>query len=125
VALAGLPVLCLGASTLLRLFNPAYTSAATALVILAFTILPMAVKYHYVAIERVRGRLTRAAVATTLGAALEVAATIAGGSLHGMSGLAVGLLAAQILEAACFGPSIVGVLHGSASKAAVAQGEQA
>jgi O-antigen/teichoic acid export membrane protein len=113
VAIVGLPVLCVGASTILGLFRPEYTSAAGALAILAFTTLPTAVKYHYVAVSRVRGRLTRAAVVTTAGSLLEVAAAGLGGGLHGITGMAIGFLAACVVEATCFSPTVVSVLRGT------------
>lgn len=112
VAIGSVPVLWVFASLALRIFGPAYTSATHALIILAVTTLPMAVKYHYVAILRVRSRLTRAAATTMAGSILEVAAAAAGGSRWGITGLAIGILIAQLVEAACFAPAVVSVLRG-------------
>jgi O-antigen/teichoic acid export membrane protein len=96
---------------ILQQFGPSYTSATHAMQILSFSTFPLAIKAHYVAIARVKGRMSQAAGRSTLTAAVTVAATVVGGLLGGLNGVAVAILASNCLEAALFGPTVVGVIR--------------
>jgi O-antigen/teichoic acid export membrane protein len=97
---------------ILHVFRESYVSAAPAMAILGLTTLPSAVKAHYVAISRVRGQMARAAVRASLAAAGEVVGMLIGVKVDGVTGVALGLLAAYLLEAALFGATVLGVLRG-------------
>lgn len=93
---------------ILGLFNPAYpTIAGTSLQMLGFGALGVMLKYHYVALERLRGRMARAALWLSVGGALELSAATWGGFQGGLAGLTAGWLAAVALQAAFFAPGLV------------------
>ena len=99
------------AGLILRIFGHDYETAKTALLVLGLTTYPQSIKAHYVAIARVRGRLKQAAFMTTVGASMEVGLAAAGAVLHGLTGLALGYLAAGVIEGALFFPSVFSVLR--------------
>jgi O-antigen/teichoic acid export membrane protein len=111
VALVSAPFFLLSSSTILSFFGPSYEVASTALIVLGFTTYPIAIKAHYVAISRVRGKMQQAALLTLIGALLEVGLGAVGAATHGVTGVAVGLLTALLMEAALFSPVVVGVLR--------------
>jgi O-antigen/teichoic acid export membrane protein len=98
-------------SLILKAFGHDYERATPALIVLGLTTFPLAVKAHYVAIARVRGRMQQAAHVTTVGACLEVGLAAAGAHIHGLTGLAIGYLVATVSEAVLFSPSVFGVLR--------------
>jgi O-antigen/teichoic acid export membrane protein len=100
---------------ILELFRRTYVSAAPAMAVLGFVTLPSAVKAHYVAIARVQGRMAQAARLATLAAAGEITGVLVGATTRGVTGTAVGLLIAYIVEALLFGPTVVRVLRGPRS----------
>jgi O-antigen/teichoic acid export membrane protein len=119
LACASAPFFFLFSHLILSAFGRSYEAASVALAILGLTTYPMAVKSHYVAIFRVRGRMHQAAYRTMIGAGAEIGLAAVGGVIHGITGVAVGFLAATIVEAALFSPVVFGVLRASEPVAAV------
>jgi O-antigen/teichoic acid export membrane protein len=111
LAAVSAPVFLVGSTFILSLFRPSYVSAATAMAILGFSTLPSAVKAHYVAIARVRGYMRQAATRTSIAALVEIAASVIGAILYGVTGVAIGLLAAYVLESILLGPTVIGVIR--------------
>jgi O-antigen/teichoic acid export membrane protein len=102
----------LGCSRLvLEVFRHSYTSAAPAMALLGLTTFPSSVKVHYVAIARVQLRMRQAAFASTVGALIEVGAAAAGAELMGITGVALGLLIASVIEVFLFGPTVLRALR--------------
>ncbi len=100
---------------ILGIFGSTYQSATTAMVILGFTTYPSAIKSHYVAIARVRGRMRQAALWTTIGGGLEVGLAASLGAVFGLTGVASGYLAALLIEASLFSPTVFRVLYATPS----------
>lgn len=112
LAVISVPAFAFLSSFSLRLFSPEYVTATRAMMLLGLTILPSAIKAHYIAVSRVHGRLTRAALTSTVGAGLELAAAAVGAHGYGITGMAAGLLLAQVVEAAMFAPPVAAVVLG-------------
>jgi O-antigen/teichoic acid export membrane protein len=117
LALVSAPFFLILSRPILGAFGSSYEAASVALATLGLTTYPIAVKSHYVAISRVRGRMRQAASRTMLGATFEIGLAAAGGEIHGVTGVAVGFLLATIVEAVLFAPVVFGVVR------AVPQGE--
>jgi O-antigen/teichoic acid export membrane protein len=81
-------------------------AAAGPLPVLAMTLIPVAIKSHYVTIHRVEGTLTSASLVAGGGAVLEMAGGTVGAGFGGLIGLCIGLLAAMLLEAAIMLPTV-------------------
>jgi O-antigen/teichoic acid export membrane protein len=113
LAVISAPLFALLASFILGIFGHSYERAAGALAALGLTTYPAAIKAHYVAISRVRGRMQQAAVWTVIGACLEVGLAAAGGIVHGITGVAIGFLIGLSVEAILFSPVVFGVLRGN------------
>lgn len=113
LAVVAAPAIWLTSRFDLSLFNPSYTVAAGAMSLLALTTFPSAVKGHFVAIERVHGRLGRAAALATVGAVLEVGLAAVAVGRWGLVGIAGAQLAAQIVQALLFGPTVWRVVRGT------------
>lgn len=87
---------------LLGVFGTAYAAHASGvLVVLGLAVFPQVIKVHYVAMERIGRRTTRAAIVMTAGAGVEVVLAVLGGRSGGLMGLSLGWLAALCLEALC------------------------
>jgi O-antigen/teichoic acid export membrane protein len=85
----------------------AYAEAAAGpLPVLALTLIPSAIKAHFVTIHRVRGMLNFATVVVGAAGALEVVAAAIGAHFGGLIGLSIGLLVAMVIEAAVMMPSV-------------------
>lgn len=85
---------------LLHLFGEAYADVAyPAIAILALRGLPMMLKDHWVAIQRIRRGMGTAAVLTWTAVGLEVGLAMVGASVAGLVGLAWGWFAALVIEA--------------------------
>jgi hypothetical protein len=106
LAVVAAPAFYLLSGLALSLFSSADLSARTAMWVLGLTIGPGAIKQHYVVIARVRGHMSRAARLTTAGTVLEVTLAGVGGSMGGLTGMAVAWLFAVCIEAALFGPTV-------------------
>jgi O-antigen/teichoic acid export membrane protein len=92
---AGAFVLALLAHPLLALFGQHYADGATdSLRILAFAALPTAVKVHYVALCRVKGRMLHGGLVMAIGGVIELTAATVGAVTGGLTGLSVGLCVA-------------------------------
>lgn len=101
---------------ILGLFSPAYPLIAGAsLKILGFGTLGVMLKYHYVALQRLRRRMMRAALVLGVGSALELALAAIGGHLAGLDGLTQGWIAAVVLQAVLMVPSIVAATNSKAT----------
>ena len=84
---------------ILGLFSPAYPEiAGQSLQWLGFGTLGFVVKYHYVAVQRLRRRLVRASALLAVGGAAEIAAAVAGAAAGGLLGLTQAWLAAVLFE---------------------------
>lgn len=114
VAVASAVFFAIFSRWVLRVFHPSYESAWPAMVALALTIFPNAICAHYVAISRVRHRMARAAVRTTLFAVLQVVMLYLGARWDGMRGAAFAIAAAGVIEAVFFGPTVLAVVRGAA-----------
>jgi hypothetical protein len=115
VAVASAAVFGFGSHEILSVFRHSYVSAAPAMALLGLTTLPFAFKAHFVAIARVQGRMTQAAFVATVAAAGEVLGAIIGASVGNLTGTAIGILAAYLVEALLFGPTVFKVLRGPTS----------
>jgi O-antigen/teichoic acid export membrane protein len=111
LALASAPFYAIFSHLILGFFGPSYEKASTALAILGLTTYPIAIKAHYVAISRARGRMQQAARRSMIGAGLEIGLAAAGGIVFGITGVAIGYLAAVVLEGLLFAPVVFGVLR--------------
>ena len=111
LAAAGAPTL---ARPVLAIFGPGYEQARYCLIALAICTFPFAVKSIYIPVRRAQGALGKAALAVSLGAALELGAVELGLKLGGVTGVGIALGAAMVVEAAIFladhpsGASLVG-----------------
>jgi len=111
VALVSAPFFLLFSGTILAFFGPTYEMASSALIIMGFNTYPVAIKAHFVAISRVRGRMKQAALWTMVGAFLEVGLAAVGAVTYGVTGAAVGLFIALLVEAVLYSPVVFGVLR--------------
>jgi len=100
--------LLFGAHLLLTIFGSEYAANATELLqILAVYGLLQVIKDHYVAIARIRGTVVSAAILCTLGSGMELAMGAVGAVYGGLTGLAVGMLAALVFQAIAMAPRIM------------------
>ncbi len=101
-SIAGIGVLEIGSSQILALFGYSYiTHAGWSLRILALAALPMIVRYHYIVVYRMQGRMARAVLPIAAGGLLELLLAALGAHLGGLSGLSLGWLMALCIEAIC------------------------
>jgi O-antigen/teichoic acid export membrane protein len=97
--LSGLILLC---------FGPSYASlGGPVLQILGVVVFPVTLKYHYIAIQRLRGHMTVASLLLGAGGILELALAIFGGRLGGLAGFTCGWVAAVYLEALLLIPALI------------------
>jgi O-antigen/teichoic acid export membrane protein len=93
--------LLVGADLALTLFGPGYAEqAAWSLRVLGLAVFPLIVRYHYVAIARIRGAFKNAALFMALGGLFELAMATLGAILAGLVGLSIGWTVALGVEAA-------------------------
>jgi O-antigen/teichoic acid export membrane protein len=93
---------------MLGFFGPSYASiGGPVLQILGLGVLAVALKYHYIAVQRLKGRMVRAAMLLGAGGVVELALAIWGAQLGGLSGFAWGWVCAAYLEAVCLVPSVL------------------
>jgi O-antigen/teichoic acid export membrane protein len=110
IGLPGMAVLGLGAHLALSLFGAGYASAATVpLWLLVIGYLPALPKVYYVAVCRAAGKIWRAAVVLTAFAAAEIAMAAVGGTMGGLLGLSVALLAVSTVEGLATAPAVLKV----------------
>lgn len=103
LAAAGAPVL---ARPVMAIFGPGYEQARYCLIALAICTFASAIKSIYIPVRQAQGALGRAALAVTLGTALELGAAELGLKLGGVTGVGIAFGAATVLEAICFWPTI-------------------
>jgi O-antigen/teichoic acid export membrane protein len=111
LAVLSAPFFVLTSGFILGLFGRSYVGGEVALAIFGLTTYPYAIKTHYVAISRIRGRMRRAAIWTMAGAALEISLAAIGAISYGVTGVAAGILTALVLETSFFAPTVYGVLR--------------
>jgi O-antigen/teichoic acid export membrane protein len=93
---------------LLALFGESYAdSAYPTVAILALSALPVLVKDHWIAIHRVRGSVSTAAIVGVVTLVIELAAAAVGALWAGLIGFAVLRLVALVLEAAFMAPLLL------------------
>jgi O-antigen/teichoic acid export membrane protein len=108
---------------ILGLFNPLYPDlAGAAFVVLGLSIPLIAIKYHYVAIQRLRGRMAAASLLVGLGCVLEIVGAVAAGSGRGLLALATGWIIGLTIEVALMLPVVLGALRSDAPTGAAASG---
>jgi O-antigen/teichoic acid export membrane protein len=118
LAAAGAPVL---ARPVLAIFGPGYEQARYCLIALALCTFPSAIKSIYIPVRKAQGALSKAALAVTLGAVLELGAAEIGLKLGGVTGVGIAFGAATVLEAMCFWPTIGNARKSSIRQAAAAE----
>ncbi len=100
-------VLWLAGPWILAPLGASYAAAAAGpLPLLAMTLVPVAVKGHYVTVHRVRGTLNAASLVVGLAGLLEVAGATIGAHYGDLVGLSAGLLAAMVIEATIMLPTV-------------------
>lgn len=112
VSLALSAVTLLACATLgrwaLGLFNPVYADlAAGTLTLLAATMPAVSLKYHYIALKRIREEMTGALPLLAIGAVCELGAAAVGGLWHGLPGLSAGWMLVSYAEAAWMIPTLL------------------
>jgi O-antigen/teichoic acid export membrane protein len=118
LAAAGGPVM---AGPVLAIFGPEYEQARYCLIALAICTFASAIKSIYIPVRKAQGALAKAALAVTLGAALELAAAQLGLKLGAVTGVGIGFGAATVFEAMCFWPTIVKARKSAIQQVAIAE----
>ena len=103
LAVAAAPAL---ARPVLGIFGPGYEQARYCLIALATCTFPVATKSIYIPVRRAQGALGKAALAVSLGAALQLGAVELGLKLGGVTGVGIALGIAEWVQAAFFWPHI-------------------
>ena len=104
----GTAVVWLMGRPVLSLFGEGYAAAGyPAIVILAATTLPMAVKDHWISLQRISGNVRRAAGVASGGLVVELLASILGAALGGVVGLAAWRLVAVTLQASLMAAAVL------------------
>ena len=97
--LAGVPLVIVCAHPLLRLFGAQYADrAAVPLQLMILGFFGSVLKNHYIALSRISGQVTRAAVFGTTALMVRIAAVVAGAYAGGLTGVAVALLTVMCAE---------------------------
>lgn len=108
IAIGATLVLVVAGRTILGLFGASYADEAyPTVVVLAASTLPLAVKDHWIAIQRVRGGVGRAAAIGVGTLALELVAAALGLAVAGLVGLAVARFAVITGQAALMAPTVI------------------
>jgi hypothetical protein len=98
----------LAAYPILWLFNPIYAQiAASSLQLLGLTLLTSTIRFHYLAIVRVRNRMRNASVVLAISGIVSLSSAIYGGWAFGLRGLTIGWILAGFAEAAFMLPTVV------------------
>lgn len=106
---------------LLGLFGSTYAEQARwGLHILTLGVFPITIKYHYIAICRVHGRLVVAARIMAAGAIIELVLAALGAHIGGLAGLCVGWVAAVCIEAIITLPTVLRMATTSQAEGAAA-----
>jgi O-antigen/teichoic acid export membrane protein len=109
----GVAAVCwIGAEFILSLFSPAYAAvAADSFRLLGLSFFLIAIKYHYVAIQRVRNQMLSASVLVSLGCVLELGGALFGGRGGDLHDLTLGWLLGLLIETAAMAPVVFRVLQ--------------
>ncbi len=100
----------IGAPYALRLFGPAYAANGTAALRILILVGPAyVIKDHYVSILRAQHRMFHASRIMAIGTAAEVAGSMAGGALWGLTGICLGWAIAASCEAMFLLPAVLRV----------------
>jgi O-antigen/teichoic acid export membrane protein len=89
------------ATQILSIFSPAYPAmAASSLQLLGIGLFAGTIRYHYIAVVRVRGQMKKASVMLAISGIGEIAIASYGGWVQGLYGFTLGWTAALLVEAA-------------------------
>jgi len=100
-------VLLLGARQILDFFGHSYAEQATwSLRILSLESFPFIIKNHYIAVNRIQGKVAHAAQLTITTGVLELGGATCGALLGGLTGLSVGWFCAMCVEAVFMSPAV-------------------
>ena len=100
-------MLQIGAPWILNLFGHIYAQQATwSLRILGLGAFPMIIKYHYIAVSRIHGKMARVAIPVAIGSLLELGIAALGARLDGLVGLSLGWVVAVCVEAVFMFPAV-------------------
>lgn len=100
-------VFAVGSNLILGAFSPIYAQiAGPSLQLLGFSLIPVSIKYHYVSVQRIRGRMARASVLAALGCALELGGALVGGRAGDLLYLVIGWLTGLSIEATIMFPVV-------------------
>jgi len=92
----------------LGVFSDLYADlAASSFTVLGFSLFPIAIKYHYVAVQRLFNRMGPASALVGFGCLLELGGAIIGGTQLGLFGLSLGWLIGLTVEALFMVPTLV------------------
>lgn len=108
IGLPGMAVLAVSAHFLLSLFGARYATAAIfPLWMLIIAYLPGVPLAHYIAVSRIRGRMARAAGVMAISVVMEALATVVGGKMGGLDGVAIALLGVRTAEGLVTLPAVI------------------
>jgi O-antigen/teichoic acid export membrane protein len=108
IGLPAMAALALGGPELLKLFGPSYAHQATIpLLLLILTYIPGVPKVQYIAVCRATGHVGRAAIVLSAAALCEAGATVAGGKIHGVTGVAFAYLIVTAVEGLVTSPTVL------------------
>ena len=111
-AVGGTIVMWAGGGLVLSAFGSTYAEAAYPTVaILALSTLPLAVKDHWIALQRLRGGVGRAAAIGVVTLALELIASFVGAIVAGLVGLAILRFAVLLAQGVVMAPSVIRALR--------------
>jgi O-antigen/teichoic acid export membrane protein len=106
-AISSALILWLLGGRILAPLGSSYAEAASGpLPILALTLIPVAIKSHFVTIHRVRGTLNSAFLLVAAAAVGEIGGATIGAHYGDLVGLSIGLLAAMLIEAGAMVPTV-------------------
>lgn len=109
---------------LLSMFGPTYAAAAyPAIVVLGATSIPLLVKDHWIALQRIRGTMRSAAWIGVGGLVLEVTAAAVGAAYGGIEGLALARFVAVLLQSGFMAAPVLRAAAGPGSSPAGSTGE--
>jgi len=111
--LVGVPLVILCAHPLLRLFGAQYADRATVpLQLMIGGYFGSVLKNHYIALCRIGGRITQAAVFATVALFARVVGVVAGALAGGLTGVAIALLAVMCAEGLYAVPAVRAAVRG-------------
>jgi O-antigen/teichoic acid export membrane protein len=123
---AAILVIAVAGRWLLGLFGPNYADeGATALTILAFSVIPLVISEHFVALARIERRPGRATVPMGVSNLLKLVFAAAGAKLAGLTGLSIGILVASVAVALYVLPPVLRAMASlGAASTQPAEGQQ-